>query len=265
VSRIKLSLLLVGLLALCGVFAPVAARAQDVPNQAASMFVGRVEGTDAFIGLSTNGDAVFAYVCDGASAGIADFFSGTAGNASNGALALPADDTSDVLFLYTDAAGLLDAMASGKSLVGAFQTSDGAVHYFTAEPASGPGAIYRMNEPLLGGVQSEGGWVVLNDGEIRGFGGFTGMLPSGETFSVSLSMSAGLPGQPFLTTQPPGQPSIVPAGISLQTFLDKLQSGPPLPQHMPIAENVRVQFAQQLPTGGVFPGSNFCAFARFGC
>src|SRR5207302_3898549 len=50
----------------------------------------------------------------------------------------------------------------------AFITPTNDAFPFTAEPATGPGAFYRMDETLADGTQVEGGWVVLNNGEIRG-------------------------------------------------------------------------------------------------
>ena len=258
IARINLLLILVGLFAIAGVLRP-AARAQDSPTQAATnMFVGPVEGTDAFIGLATNGDEVVAYICDGVGDSIADFFSGAAHGATDGALPLSTEENRDLLTLYADAASLPELMGSGDSISGAFQTPDGAAHYFRVDPASGPGALYRTDEMLPDGSQAEGGWVVLNNGEVRGQ---ISLLSPSSFQPLILNMSAGEPGM-FLTSDRQSQTPIAPMESSMALLTALQNASPPIPQGFPLfptSRNNQVITMNTLTVARVNPVTNICA------
>jgi len=55
---------------------------------------------------------------------------------------------------------------SGNGLTGSFVMADGVSHAFSTELASGPGALYRTDETMADGMDAEGGWVVLNSGDV---------------------------------------------------------------------------------------------------
>jgi hypothetical protein len=168
------------------------------------MFVGQVDDTDAFIGIVTGPDGLVAYVCDGTANSLADLFRGSTTDANGGVLTLPAA-SGNTLAVNVDADSLPAMVASGGSLTGALVTSDGARHAFSAPPAGAVAQLMRTEQTLDDGTSSEGGWIVLDDGQIRGSitqskGGAaltTGMStgPGGsavqvQTFSATIDMSS---------------------------------------------------------------------------
>jgi hypothetical protein len=164
----RISGLLLGLLAIGATFGP-GERARPALAQTAQLtFVGTVEGTDAFIGIVTDGDRLIAYLCDGAGASLADFYTGAAHDAAAGMLTLKTDDGPDVLTLATDDVSQPRLAGFGTSLAGSFVMADGVSHAFIAELAAGPGALYRTDETMPDGTDAEGGWVVLSNGDVRG-------------------------------------------------------------------------------------------------
>jgi hypothetical protein len=205
----RISGVLLGLIAI-GSASAHGEQVQPVLAQGAQLtFVGSVEGTDAFIGIVTDGDRLIAYVCDGADTGIADFYTGAAHDAAAGMLTLKTDDGPDVLTLATDAARLPGLAGSGNSLTGSFVMADGVSHAFSAELASGPGALYRTDETMADGTDAEGGWVVLNSGDVRG--SLNKTQPNGAS-TATVQMSTPGPGQPPAVTS-----SQAPAGCELMT------------------------------------------------
>ncbi|HNC09053.1 MAG TPA: hypothetical protein PLX14_10140 [Anaerolineales bacterium] len=118
-------------------------------------WVGRVDGTDAFIAIASNGSEVLAYICDGQT--ITQWLHGDAG---------------DKVDLDT---GNIDISADGNSLLAALTvdsasgsiTYNGQTYTFTAERAAGDAGLYRSEE-TINGENWVGGWVVLNDGQLRG-------------------------------------------------------------------------------------------------
>jgi hypothetical protein len=142
------------------------ALAQDSPTE--RTFVGRVERTDAFIGITTDGVTITAYVCDGEHRGIAEEFEGTA-QETDGALWLTGEEGT-VLRLDTDAGGLAALVAASGAIRGQVQRPDGSASSpFIAEAAVAPAGLYRADEaPLLDGDRGDGWWIVLNTGEVQG-------------------------------------------------------------------------------------------------
>jgi hypothetical protein len=190
------ALLFVGLLAIAGTLG-LGGRAQPTLAQAGSRtFVGQVDGTDAFIAVVTDGTAVGAHVCDGDDNSIADYFYGSADPETNGGVSrLLTGDSMDVLTLNADLTSLPGIVASSGSLTGGFQTADGASHTWSADPASGPGALYHADQTLPDGTAAEGWWVVLNDGEVRGsFATASSSNPASQR-TVGMSLVRGRPPQ----------------------------------------------------------------------
>jgi hypothetical protein len=154
------------------------ARAQS----AGGVFVGKIDGTNAFVGIVTDGEQAEAYVCNGVS--FNELFTGTMADAHDGQLTLVGED-GDLLPINVDRARLQSLLASGGSLTGAMIV-DGNSNPFQADPASGPGALYLSIGTLPDGSTMDGGTIVLNNGDLRGFGFlddianfFTDTLPNG--------------------------------------------------------------------------------------
>jgi hypothetical protein len=164
--RLLSRFLLLGMVA-CVVLA--GAKAAPVRGQAQSnMFLGRIDGTDAFVAVVTDGDRITAYACDGAENGIADSFSGFASGAVNGAVTLASDDSAAQLTIQADTTALSGLLSAGGTLTGSLQTVDGQTHGWSADQASGPGALYHSDDQFPDGNGGEGWWIVLNDGDVRG-------------------------------------------------------------------------------------------------
>jgi hypothetical protein len=137
-----------------------AARAQS----AGGVFVGKVDGTNAFVGVVTDGQQAEAYVCDGRA--FKELFTGSLADASNGRLTLMGED-GDLLPIDVDQNSLPTLLATGAALTGAL-TVGASTHTVHADPASGPGALYLSIGTLADGSVMDGGTVVLNSGEFRG-------------------------------------------------------------------------------------------------
>jgi hypothetical protein len=127
----------------------------DPPTNQAQ-FVGRVAGTDAFIGINKDGQAITAYVCDGTQGHISiqEWFNGTASNNA---------------FDLTSKGGMrVTGVLHGNSIVGMFITADGKEHHYDAVLASGGDAGLIRIEEIRDGALWVGGWIQLSDGEQRG-------------------------------------------------------------------------------------------------
>ena len=115
--------------------------------------VGRVQSTDFFIGLFTDGKRFFAYVCDGIRA---QRFEGD----------LQADSGSVPDFTVTFQAD----NARGTVVI------DGTVRTFTAFPAVSPAGLYWAST-TIDGTRTFGGWI-LEGGEERGVVSSSTTLPT---------------------------------------------------------------------------------------
>lgn len=126
--------------------------APDLSAAAATsgIFVGRVQDSNALIGLVTNGDRVVAYVCDNVEA---DWFRGQV------------VDGRAVLTAAGGAQLTIDVSAATPS--GTLHLQDGRGLSFTTEVADGMAGLYRA-EATVGGAPLVGGWIVLSDGDGRG-------------------------------------------------------------------------------------------------
>ncbi len=129
-------------------------------------FVGIVAGTDAYIGLVTNGSNLVVYVCDGLGYNLANGFRGSVQDAQDGVLTLQGRD--NILRLEIDAQSLPEIIASGRGISGSLSIGGVGNNYVLLEPARGPGGLWLQREQLEDGSTVEGGWVVLNNGSIRG-------------------------------------------------------------------------------------------------
>lgn len=128
-------------------------------------YAGRVEGTDAFVGIAVRDQTneLIAYVCDGPPQGppeeatIEAWFQGTIENAE---ASLTADGGEE----------RLQAILMADAVPGTFTGTDGQTHTFVAEPVDlEGGAGLFWSEPIEGeGLSSRDGTIVLPDGEERG-------------------------------------------------------------------------------------------------
>lgn len=118
-------------------------------------YVGRVTGTDAFVGIVVRGDAVTAYVCDGRN--LARWFHGT----------------------LTNGRALLTSRSGGRLQVDLRSVPRGALRLprrkalpFVASPARGRAGLFRAERAVTTRARRKGrrltGWVRLNDGSVRG-------------------------------------------------------------------------------------------------
>ena len=149
-------------------------------SSTAQRFAGKLTGVDAFIGLSFDNQNVTAYVCDGAANKIGDNFTGKISQASSGQLKLQADNK-DTLTINADASKLSQLGNSG-NLTGSLSLANGATYQFSGEPAFPPAGLYLADSQTLpDGSKADGGWVVLNDGEVRGNYSHTSKGSSKET------------------------------------------------------------------------------------
>jgi hypothetical protein len=146
--------------------------------------VGKVEGTDAFIALVSNGKRVDGYLCDGNQ--VSTWFGLTDVSGGKAALSSRAG------------ARLGEATLSGDRASGTV-TIAGADHAFTADLAAGDAGLYRAAKGKLGQAGSvEVGWIVLSDDSQRGTTSFidqTGtlmvqMAPMLDTSSTSVTLSS---------------------------------------------------------------------------
>ena len=121
-----------------------------------AQFVGRVSGTDAFIGVNKDGQAITAYVCDGTQGHISiqEWFKGSA---------------SSNAFDLTSKGGMrVTGVLHGNSIVGKFIAADGKEHHYDAVLARGGDAGLIRIEEIRDGALWVGGWIQLSDGEQRG-------------------------------------------------------------------------------------------------
>lgn len=151
-------------------------------------FVGKVEGTDAYIAVSVLPDRVLAYLCDGKQ--LKQWFDGSApGNR------IEARDDS--------AQGSLTATLAGEVVTGSVSVR-GSSHRFFAERARRPAGLYVNTQYPT--PETRGAWIVLPDGTQRGAATKAGVpvestvSPSsgeadigGETVSAGAGGSTGTP------------------------------------------------------------------------
>ena len=194
------------MLAGCGDDADTSPAPARAAVEAKGAFVGKVDGTDAYVALVSDGRRVLGYVCDSKKLSrwidVSTIRDGTA------ALATRTGDD------------LGEAMISGGRASGTI-TIDGEPHPFRAVPASGEAGLYRAahvdrKDGTLREGEVEAGWIVLADGTQRG-GTNVG------TTSTVLVKSA-----PRLTLST-STVNLSVSGTSLKTALTDIQSITPIP------------------------------------
>lgn len=118
----------------------------QVPVQ---IVVGRVDGTEAFIGIAMDGDRVFAYVCDGTPA------AGT--TLSAWFVAAPGADS----FAGSNPSGAtLEGTIGDGSVTGTLVGSNGVSRGYTASAAAGISGLYFGELDADMPTEAWGGWIV---------------------------------------------------------------------------------------------------------
>lgn len=165
--------------------------------------VGKVETTDAFIGLVVNQDRVVGYVCDGtdATVSLSIWFSGAV--------------SKDAFDITAAGVRFVGTVASGKVATGTVTLTDGSTHAFSTEVATPPAGVYADTTSFAGDLF---GWIVLNDGSARGAvksisTGFTSPV-GGTTVSTSgiTATVSGVQLSPVRVTSPAPPTAVADAG-----------------------------------------------------
>jgi hypothetical protein len=137
-------------MAVPAVGASVRGSARGVAASTAVTYVGRVSGLDASLAVVVEGDAAFAYLCDGAA--VSEWFRGPV---TKGAITLESPDGSR-----------LAAARDGSRLIG-FVFTGGERAKFSLKRAGGDAGLFRA-EQVIDGVGYAAGWVVQPDGSTLG-------------------------------------------------------------------------------------------------
>lgn len=118
----------------------------------AGSYVGKVQGSQAFIALVRSENKLIAYVCDGKEQ--VQWFRGAVG--PNGALEV-----------RTEAGWRLLGALSAEGVKGTVTFADGKTLEYSATPATGEAGLYRY-EATVDGARYLGGWIIDQKGEQRG-------------------------------------------------------------------------------------------------
>lgn len=130
--------------------------ASQAQTPAAGHYAGQVQGSNAFIGLATNGKQLQAFFCDGTFEAAPVAWGWFRGDLKGSAFDLT-NEKGDRL------AGKFEANGAG----GTITLADGTALNFQAEPVSQPAGLYHLDETIEG-VGTVTSWVVLANGELRG-------------------------------------------------------------------------------------------------
>ena len=168
---------------------------RDTSGGIIGSWTGKVDGSDAFIAISTFEDRLMlAYVCD--SKGIAEWFRGNAGK--------------DALELTSAGGARLKAKLAKDDASGSVTLSDGRTLNFKAPRSTGDAGLYRA-KGNAGGAETVGGWIVLPNGEQRGSlqqSGVTSTAPTLNTSSPTVNVGGSTLQarlvNPFTVLIPPG-------------------------------------------------------------
>jgi hypothetical protein len=148
----KLAFLLISFALLMAACAPASESTPQAGTQELQQFVGTVEGSNAYIGIATQENRILAYVCDGTVEQAPTIYSWFRGELSGNSF----DLTSEEGFHLT-------GQLASNTANGTVRFADGSEHAFTAELATPPAGLFRLEE---NGVVS--GWIVRKDGTFTG-------------------------------------------------------------------------------------------------
>jgi len=141
---------LLGVLAGCA--APPQAPVVQSATPGSTATVGRIIGSDALIGVTTAGNQVVAYVCDGEDR-LGERFAGTLEPGPDGLRAV----------LGSAGGATLAVTVDGGDVRGTFTAAGGGPAAFVTEPAVGDAGLY-LSDVVVDGARVSAGWVLLADG-----------------------------------------------------------------------------------------------------
>jgi hypothetical protein len=123
---------------------------------AAGTFVGEAQGSAAFIALSTDGERVRGYVCDG---------DGAQARVSRW---LDASLRSDELNVTSGNIRVRATIAGTKASGTVVNIQDGTSNTFTLTKATGSAGLFRAEGVATNGASFVAGWIILTDGRQKG-------------------------------------------------------------------------------------------------
>ena len=155
--RKLLILLVLAVLALAVMF-PTASMAQVKEEEAKLLLVGMVmDAPDEFIGLQIEGETATFYICDGnAEEGTVTIAQWFIGDLVNNSFDMTAPDGSQLEFTF-----------DAERTTGKLTLPDGSEKEFSLSEAKEKAALMR-SEFAIGGEQYVAGWIILEDGSVRG-------------------------------------------------------------------------------------------------
>ena len=153
-GRSVVALLVIVAFATAGALSAASAAVVEAKSEPGRTFVGKVEGTGAYIAIVVGKNSAIAYICDGDQ--LAQWLRGSE---ENGVVAL-ADTAAG------PAGGTLLALIDGKKLTGSWFRGDEELE-FSARRARGDAGLYR-EEQVVDGVPYAAGWVQQRDGSFKG-------------------------------------------------------------------------------------------------
>lgn len=119
---------------------------------ATGSFVGKAQGSEAFIAFVAKDNKVLAYLCDGSK--LADWFR-------------LVQDESGAVEGRSSSGVRLQAKLGAQEIKGTVTLADGKALEFSATPISGEAGLYR-SESQINGTDYLGGWIVDQQGQQRG-------------------------------------------------------------------------------------------------
>ncbi len=148
-------LFFVALLVILGI--AVVSYAQDEEEAEFILFVGTVDELhDEFVGLAVQGEDVIIYICDGqpdeGTVGIAQWFIGK--------------HTDNAVSITAANGNMVELTIDGETATGTFTFTDGTTKTFVLT-LSETAQLHR-SEFIIGEDKHVGGWIVLEDGSVRG-------------------------------------------------------------------------------------------------
>jgi hypothetical protein len=138
---------------------PLASGEKPVKIQAQNSFVGKTKEEEIYVALLMDGKSLQAYTCDGTpeQAKVSEWFKGE----------LAADNVSFIL--KSEAGATIEGKLATQTVNGSLKTVSGKNLNFEVVPATGNAGMYRF-ERGQDDTKLVYGWVVLNDGSVRGAG-----------------------------------------------------------------------------------------------
>lgn len=119
-------------------------------------YAGQVDGSNAFIGLVTNGESIMAFFCDGTSDVPPELWGWFRGELNDNSFDLTSENGDHLTGEFNE-----------NNASGTITLTDGTALTFQAERVDEPAGLYR-NVETIDGVETVSGWIVLANDEFRG-------------------------------------------------------------------------------------------------